>query len=208
MDEQVLRSLIKWPNVPHCFGWLALDRRGQWRMRDEFSQTNNLPGNVIQHTALNKFIARNYACDSEGRYFFQNGPQRVFITLDATPWIVRLIPAKTDLSLLTQCESLFDPQGALSDEAGNIYITGLIHQTIDENRSNTSSDGDFVQRESLSIALLHDHDLGLFSDLAKLQEQACSFGGSWNWHGKILPLDPIHSNELSKRFGFIQKPKA
>ena len=177
-------------------------------MRDEFSQTNNLPGNVIQHTALNTFIARNYACDYTGRYFFQNGPQRVFITLDATPWIVRLIPEKTDLSLLTQCENLFDPQGALSDEAGNIYITGLIHQTIDENRSSTSSDGDFVQRESLSIALLHDHDLGLFSDLAKLQEQACSFGGSWNWHGKILPLDPIHSNELSKRFGFIQKPEA
>jgi len=40
MDEQVLRSLIKWPDVPDCFGWLALDRRGQWRMRDEFSQQN------------------------------------------------------------------------------------------------------------------------------------------------------------------------
>ena len=124
MDEQVLRSLIKWPNVPHCFGWLALDRRGQWRMRDEFAQANNLPGNAIQHTALNEFIARNYACDTKGRYFFQNGPQRVFITLDATPWIVRIIPTDAEPNLLTQCQSSFKPQGALSDESGNIYITG------------------------------------------------------------------------------------
>lgn len=176
-------------------------------MRDEFAQANNLPGNAIQHAALNEFIARNYACDLEGKYFFQNGPQRVFITLDATPWIVRLIPANRDLSLLTQCQTLFEPQGALSDESGNIYITGLINQTMDEDRGSASEGKDFIQRESLSIALLHDHDLDLFSDLAKLHEQACSFGGSWSWHGKTLPIDPIHSNELSKRFGFIQKPK-
>ena len=65
MDDQVLRSLMKWPNVPDCFGWLALDRRGQWRMRDEFTQQNKLPGQVIKHAALNEFIARNYACDED-----------------------------------------------------------------------------------------------------------------------------------------------
>ena len=82
MDEQVLRSLVKWPNVPACYGWLALDRRGQWRMRDEFAQTNKLRGQVIEHAVLKDFISRNYASDTLGRYFFQNGPQRVFITLD------------------------------------------------------------------------------------------------------------------------------
>lgn len=71
MDDQVLQSLMKWPDVPDCFGWLALDRRCQWRMRDEFTQKNNLPGQVIQHRALNEFIARNYACDTRGRYFFK-----------------------------------------------------------------------------------------------------------------------------------------
>ena len=25
----------KWPNVPHCYGWLALDARGDWYMRDD-----------------------------------------------------------------------------------------------------------------------------------------------------------------------------
>ena len=207
MDEQVLRSLIKWPNVPHCFGWLALDRRGQWRMRDEFIQANGLPGNVIQHKALNEFIARNYACDTKGRYFFQNGPQRVFITLDATPWIVRIIPTDAEPNLLTQCQSSFKPQGALSDESGNIYITGLVKNTVDESVDAENTSNDFIQIECPSIALLHDHDLDLFADLAKLREEACSFGGSWSWHGETLPLDPIHSDELSERFGFVKKPK-
>ena len=202
MDEQVLRSLIKWPNVPHCFGWLALDRRGQWRMRDEFAQANQLAGNVIQHTTLNEFISRNYACDSLGRYFFQNGPQRVFITLDATPFIVRIIPSARGLQLLTQCGTEIKPQGALSDEKGNIYITGLISQSLSDQMDSTV----FTKTESLSVALLHDHDLDLFSDQSKVLEDACSFRGSWQWNGKDLPIEPIHSIELSERFNFIKAP--
>ena len=202
MDEQVLRSLIKWPNVPHCFGWLALDRRGQWRMRDEFAQANQLAGSVIQHAALNEFISRNYACDSLGRYFFQNGPQRVFITLDATPWIARIIPSESGLQLLTQCGTEIKPQGALSDEKGNIYITGLIPQSL----SDQIDGAVFAKTESLSVALLHDHDLDLFSDQSKVMEDACSFRGSWQWDGKNLPIEPIHSVELCERFCFIKAP--
>jgi hypothetical protein len=202
MDEQVLRSLVKWPNVPDCYGWLALDRRGQWRMRDEFTQQNQLPGQVIVHLALNEFISRNYARDSQGRYFFQNGPQRVFITLDATPWIARMIPSEQGTQLLTQCQTKIEPTAALSDEKGNIYIVGKISQTIYED----SDRGKFSIQESESVALLHDHDLDFFSDLASLREEACSFGGSWNWHDQKLPLDPIHSSELAERFGCIAKP--
>jgi len=202
MDEQVLRSLIKWPNVPHCFGWLALDRRGQWRMRDEYAQTNQLPGNVIQHVALNEFISRNYAHDSLGRYFFQNGPQRVFITLDATPWIARMIPSESGPQLSTQCGTEIKPHGALSDERGNIYITGSIPQSLSDQIDSTV----FTQTESLSIALLHDHDLDLFSDQSQVEEDACSFRGSWQWDGKDLPIEPIHSAELAGRFHFIKAP--
>lgn len=202
MDEQVLRSLIKWPNVPHCFGWLALDRRGQWRMRDEFAQANQLAGSLIQHAALNEFISRNYACDSLGRYFFQNGPQRVFITLDATPWIARIIPSENGPQLLTQCGTAIKPHGALSDEKGNIYVTGIIPQSLSEKNDGTV----FTQTESLSLALLHDHDLDLFSDQSKVMEDACSFRGSWQWEGRDLPIEPTHSAELSERFHFIKTP--
>ena len=101
-------------------------------MRDEFAQANQLAGSVIQHVALNEFISRNYACDSLGRYFFQNGPQRVFITLDATPFIVRIIPSPSGPQLLTQCGTEIKPHGALSDEKGNIYITGNILQSFSD----------------------------------------------------------------------------
>ena len=30
MDDIVKAALKKWPNVPHCYGWLALDARGDW----------------------------------------------------------------------------------------------------------------------------------------------------------------------------------
>jgi hypothetical protein len=202
MDEQVLRSLIKWPDVPDCFGWLALDRRGQWRMRDEFAQQNKLPGQAITHRALNEFIARNYACDSLGRYFFQNGPQRVFITLDATPWVVRITPSERGLELISQCNNPIEASGALSDENGNIYIVGKVNQLIYQ-QENT---GSFAQEDCQTVALLHDHDLDHFSELAKLHEEACSFGGSWKWQGKQLSLDPIHSEELAARFQFIARP--
>ena len=204
MDEQVIRSLIKWPNVPDCYGWLALDRRGQWRMRDEFTQQNNLPGQVIKHQSLNEFISRNYARDTQGKYFFQNGPQRVFITLDATPWIVRMIPSDQGIQLLTQCQSPLEPTAALSDENGNIYIVGNITQTVYEASDRAQSRLETTE----GIALLHDHDLDLFSELATLKEEACSFGGSWNWHGKQMHLDPIHSAELANRFQFVAKPSA
>ncbi|QWE20404.1 DUF2946 family protein [Polynucleobacter sp. AP-Kolm-20A-A1] len=202
MDEQVLRSLAKWPNVPDCFGWLALDRRGQWRMRDEFAQTNKLPGQVIEHVAFKEYISRNYSRDSMGRYFFQNGPQRVFVTLDATPWIARITPSNDGLQLMTQCHSSIEPSGALSDENGNIYIVGLVKQATYQDPQNHS----FTQQKNLTVALLHDHDLDHFSELASLREEACSFGGSWNWQGKQLPLDPIHSGELATQFHFVATP--
>jgi Protein of unknown function (DUF2946) len=194
---------MKWPNVPDCFGWLALDRRGQWRMRDEFTQKNKLPGQVVKHAALNEFIARNYARDGVGRYFFQNGPQRVFISLDATPWIVRITPSNLGPNLINQCNQSMEPTAALSDEKGNIYIVGTVNQTIYDSNNNTQ----FIKRDDQTIALLHDHDLDHFSGLAKLREEACSFGGSWVWREKQLPLDPIHSDELATRFNFITNPE-
>ena len=49
MDEMVARSLAKWPDVPAVYGWLSLDRRGNWRIK----------GEKIGNTALRDFIGRN-----------------------------------------------------------------------------------------------------------------------------------------------------
>jgi hypothetical protein len=204
MDEGVTQSLVKWPTVPHCFGWLALDRRGAWRMRDDYAQAHGLPGAVIKHAALNAFIARNYASDADGRYFFQNGPQRVYISLDATPWVVRMIPtgnAEHPWQFQTQCESLLLPTAAFMDEAGHILIEGMLKQTI------SSTANQFREIERLSIALLHDHDIEIFSGLASLGNTACALEGSWRWHGSDLRLEPITTAEVESRFQFQTRPQ-
>ena len=94
MDAIVEAALKKWPNVPHCYGWLALDARGDWYMRDERCQAAGpfpqVKGSRVTHEKLREFIARNYAADARGAWFFQNGPQRVYLQLEAAPWVWRV----------------------------------------------------------------------------------------------------------------------
>ncbi len=173
-------------------------------MRDDYAQAHDLPGDVIKHAALNAFIARNYASDTEGRYFFQNGPQRVYVSLDATPWVVRMMPtgnAEHPWQFQTQCESLLAPTAAFMDEAGHILIEGRLTQTI------WSTANQFIEIECLNIALLHDHDIELFSGMTSLSNTACALEGSWRWHGHDLKLEPITTAEVESRFQFQARPQ-
>lgn len=111
MDEQVRRALAKWPNVPHCYGWLGLDARGAWRMRDQRTQELGWLGSKITNAALRDFINRNYLADALGRYFFQNGPQRVYVELQSTPYIAHSDPQRgwvlhTNV-VLTKCDAVW-----------------------------------------------------------------------------------------------------
>lgn len=100
MDEIVQAAMAKWPKVPACFAWLGLDARGDWYLRDDaaqaagpFAQRERWPkskGSRLQHDGLIAFIGRNYGPDESGRWFFQNGPQRVFVELALAPWVWRL----------------------------------------------------------------------------------------------------------------------
>jgi len=96
MDEMVRAALKKWPNVPACTGWLALDARGDWYMRDARTQAAGpfpvSKGSRIQHDKLREFIERNYEAGPQGAWFFQNGPQRVYVELEAAPLVWRLHP--------------------------------------------------------------------------------------------------------------------
>jgi Protein of unknown function (DUF2946) len=94
VDEIVKAALKKWPSVPHCYGWLALDARGQWFMRDDRVQRAGpfpqVKGSMIRHDKLLEFIHRNYDSDGHGCWFFQNGPQRVYVELEAAPLVWRV----------------------------------------------------------------------------------------------------------------------
>lgn len=97
MDAIVEAALRKWPRVPHCHGWLALDARGDWYMRDERAQAAGpfpqVKGSRVEHAALRAFIERNYGHDEAGGWYFQNGPQRAYVELEAAPWVWRVSAA-------------------------------------------------------------------------------------------------------------------
>ena len=127
MDEIVARSLAKWPNVPAVYGWLSLDRRGNWLIK----------GERIGNAALREFIGRNYAADERGRWYFQNGPQRVYVVMAYTPLVVHY---EGD-HLVDHCGRPFVPAVALQDDEGSVLFEG-----------------------GQTVALLDDRDLARFAD--------------------------------------------
>ena len=127
MDALVARSMAKWPDVPAVYGWLALDRRGCWRIK----------GERVLHAGLREFIARNYQPDPLGRWYFQNGPQRVFVTLAYTPLVVH----HEGEALLDHCGRGVVPRAMYVDDEGSVLIEG-----------------------GATIALLDDRDLERYVD--------------------------------------------
>jgi len=140
MDDLVRKAMGKWPNVPHCYGWLGLDARGHWAMRDDAAQaagafTSQQPGakgSILRHDKLIAFICRNYASDGQGQWYFQNGPQRVYVELEATPWVWRL---SEDLTVQAHTGALTHCRACCMDEHGWVYLDtplglGLLH-TLD-----------------------------------------------------------------------------
>lgn len=122
MDDIVKQAMAKWPNVPDCYGWLGLDARGAWRMRDERAQHLNAPGDKVTQAALLGFINRNYCVDARGCWYFQNGPQRVYLNLEATPYIARTDPQQG--LLLHTGEPFGPPERAFMTEAGELIVEG------------------------------------------------------------------------------------
>ena len=193
MDEIVLRALQRWPDVPSVYGWLSLDRRGRWSIK----------GARVANAALIDFIGRNYGCDAKGRWFFQNGPQRVFVTLAYAPYVYRTCHGRGgELGLIAHTGATADgPRAAWVDDVG-----GLLVET------------------GLGIGAIHDQDLPevlgslsgpngqpLDDDVA---EKLLSFPGGMapgaallSVAGVALRLSTIHSVEVPDRFGFDPDPR-
>ena len=190
MDEAVRRAISKWPDVPAVYGWLALDRRGRWRLR----------GEPIENPVIASFIARNYEHDAIGQWFFQNGPQRVFVDLDYTPMIVRVDPDSTFTTHTGARVPAID--GAWIDEYGRVLVAtahgaALIDDRDIESLSEqmTGVNAAFADEDAL-IAALEDLQLGGEADLRL------------RYAGAVVPLRPISAADVPGRFGFIPHPRS
>ncbi len=136
MDDIVKAALAKWPNVPHCTGWLALDARGDWYMRDDRIQAvgpfPKVKGSRIDHDKLKAFIERNYDHDANGCWFFQNGPQRVYVELESAPWVWRVADAAAGFALSTHTGRAARCASTWLDEHDHLFVDspegfGLVH---------------------------------------------------------------------------------
>ena len=129
MDAVVARAMAKWPNVPAVYGWLSLDRRGNWRIKNQ----------AVGNPALREFIGRNYQPDESGRWYFQNGPQRVYVALAYAP----LVAHYEGDALFDHCGRPLRMTEAYLDDEGSVLIAG-----------------------GAGIALLDDRDLARIADAA------------------------------------------
>ena len=192
MDEIVLRAIVKWPNVPSVYNWLTLDRRGNWLLK----------GERIANAAVVDFIGRNYERDAEGRWYFQNGPQRVFVKPAYTPLVYRLEPDGSDrLYLRAHTGALMrELRGAWIDERGDVLLEtelgiGLIVDrdlplTLERLRRASGEAADDATLDLLaSNSATGDPDLWL--DLC----------------GQRVALRRIRSSEVATRFRFDPEPR-
>lgn len=173
MDDIVKAAMAKWPNVPDCYGWLGLDARGRWWMRDAAAQaagpfagplaSTASKGAELKHDKLIGFIQRNYAADERGCWYFQNGPQRVYVELELAPWVWRVTAAGQIVShsgLAAQYRSSW------VDEVGCLYLEtdlglGVVHTQDMHSAADCVSQGEWVPQDGLASELRLRHGVVL-----------------------------------------------
>lgn len=197
MDALVAQAMARWPHTPACFGWLGLDARGRWRMRDRRAQQLGLAGDVLTHPALLAFIARNYRRDARGRWLFQNGPQRVYVNLETTPHIARDDGAGGFAlhtgAALGRVEHVFlSASGALMLQDGDV-LAQLDDRDLAAALECMAIDGAAVGEEALLAWLDKDVDAGAL---------ALRHGGRW-LAVRRLAIDA----DIERRFGFVRAPQ-
>jgi hypothetical protein len=193
MDDIVKQAMAKWPNVPHCYGWLALDARGNWRMRDEAAQQADAAGDKLNNATLVGFINRNYAHDDAGRWYFQNGPQRVYVNLEATPYIARTDPA----------QGMLLHTGAALGSIERLYLTEV---------------GVAIVQAGEIVAQVDDRDMAPLFEALELDGKPAGDealmrwldGGAGSlflrWRGASVPVERVERAALPERFGFVRTP--
>jgi hypothetical protein len=190
--------MVKWPDVPEVYGWLQLDRRGRWLIKSR--PTRDSSGEIrferIANAAVTEFINRNYQADANGRWFFQNGPQRVFVMLHYTPLVYRIVGSGTGLATHTGLP-IGRVSGAWLDERGALLLKG-------EQEVGVLSDRDLGE----AVTLIRDEQ-GQTPDedaLAKFIDGGV--GGLYlHWESGRVSLERIDSSAVAERFGFVADPR-
>lgn len=197
MDAQVTKALEKWPNVPHCYGWLALDARGNWRMRDDDAQKHNMPGDKITQAALLGFINRNYTHDNQGRWYFQNGPQRVYVDIEAAPYIAH---TESDADIVLQTgEPLSQIDAVWLSDQGRLWLQG-------DGKVALLDDRDLTQ--CLNLLHVDGHAATETQLMAWLNESDSLLRLAMVWNDSVIEVSHLEERSVPEQFRFIRVPRA
>lgn len=187
MDDYVIRAMARWPTVPAVHGWLELDRRGDWRIK----------GERLRHRKAVAFINRNYAADDSGCWFFQNGPQRVYVRLEYTPWVYRLGP-RNELYTHSE-EAAGNIQGVYLDDEGNLLLNAEMGIGAMDDRDLDALSTNFNLKDGGSDAER--------IEAAVTETQAGrSSGLVLNWRGRSFEVRQVKRAAVASRFGFNPDP--
>lgn len=165
-------------------------------MRDERAQALGLPGEKIVHPALLGFIVRNYTHDEHGCWYFQNGPQRVYVKLAATPYIARTDPAQGFILHTGEPLPLLDD--AWITEAGQLIVEGneKVAQVDDRDMA------EYVARLRLSGNPVADEQL-----LAWLSDVNSPGKLTLDMASRRVPVQRLSVASVAAHFGFNAEPK-
>jgi hypothetical protein len=194
VDEAVLRSMAKWPDVPAVYGWLTLDRRGNWLLK----------GERISNPAVIAFIGRNYESDHAGRWFFQNGAQRVYVALEYTPIVYRVVSAFGEpLALATHAARRAQAvSGVWMDENGDLLVATEHGVGVVLDRDLESVLPAFVD---FSGSPFPEDDLERMTEALQSGKDA----PVWVRYGDAsVSVAPIRSTDVGARFDFVATPVA
>jgi hypothetical protein len=194
MDDIVKQGMAKWPNVPSVYGWLSLDRRGNWLIK----------GERITNPIVGDFIGRNYEHDNQGRWFFQNGPQRVFISLDYTPYVYRLqwdpSPDARQRLETHNKRRVSEINGVWIDEAGVVLIESEHGIGLVDDRDLEPLLGAFTGERG---GALTEEEIG--AAIERLQAGSAA-NLALAYLGKTALVKPIASVDVPAHFSFVARP--
>jgi len=170
LSPAVLRAMTRWPDVPACHGWLGLDARGYWL----------LEGGRVGHAGLVAFLAAHYRVDDSGAWYVQNGPQRAYVDLAYTPWVLHEASPGCWLTHTGLAAGAAD--AALLDEDGALVLLTARGAAVVDDRDLTRC-----------LPLLEPAD-------SEVPHTLC-------WGGRALPLRRVARVEVPRLGGFVARPR-
>src|SRR5690606_16424512 len=187
------------PDVPDVYGWLSLSERGEWRLHPQGDALlpqhcipeAHSPGEAITNTTILQFMDRNYAVDSRGQWYFQNGPQRVYVRLDAAPYIFHTRNENTEHCLRSHTgHDTASISGWWLTDDGKLYAQTNIGPGLVAGRDLPALLADLLLADGTPLLGALEHEL---DDPQQVQ---------WGGHGRAASLNFCPASRIEDRLGF------